>query len=241
MLGGGWLPATDALKSALATEANAGTDVAPINTICLFNGTTQVKCVSLASADFTVDTANNKLKVVKEITNDTGSNQTFDRVVLRSGTTSYFITTVSATSFPINATVRIEWELTVSGSLSASGYFNGGNVEGLVDMIIRILAGQRGAKDSLLLNRFVYLDTGVTPIAVLLGVAATRAISGTSVTASHDYANFTAGGTLRECWVLNELAASDTDSAARIAQITTTSPASVDTTMAINHSFTVTF
>jgi hypothetical protein len=241
------VPATSDFRLDILYEAFGGTAqtryLSAINTVCLSyettTGVTDRKCATLASGDYTLDLTAGKLTIKKSITNDTGSPFTYNRVALKSGTKYYFLTPVTETTLPAGSTVNITWELTVSVSVSASGAFASGDARGFRDKMLRILANQRGAKDSLFVNRFSYL-AGTT---VLLAVTPSNTKDDASykLTSTHGFQAFTASGNMDKCYILNDKRANDADTEALLLQLSPSSPIAVDTSMSISHTLTVTF
>jgi len=242
------LPETVDFKNRLRDEVSGVVGaLTRIDTLCLsyFDSATGALtdrvCVSVASDDFVVDVGAKKLRLSKSFTYGGTATVNYNRIVVKSGTVTYFVTTVVEGTLSPGASVNVVWELTLSGSVSSTGVFTSGSVDSMIAMILRALAGQRGAKDSLVISRFSYLDTGVSPVRVLLALTPSVSVDGTKVRAVHDFVNFTSSGVLTECWVLNDKRVGDADSEAVLVRLVSPARQTVDSSMSIRHLLELSF
>jgi hypothetical protein len=242
------LPETVDFRNRLRDEVSgAAGALARIDTLCLsyFDSATGALndrvCVSVAPGDFAVDVGARKLRLSKSLTYGGTTAVSYNRIVVKSGAVTYFVTTVTEGTLSPGASVSVVWELTISGSVSATGVFTSGSVDLMIAMILRALAGQRGAKDSLVISRFSYLDTIVSPARVLLALTPSISVDGMKVRAVHDFVNFTSSGVLAECWVLNDKRAGDADSEAVLVKLVNPARQTVDSSMSIKHLLELSF
>lgn len=242
------MPETVDFRNRLRDEVSgvAGA-LARIDTLCLsyFDSATGVLtdrvCIGVVSGDFVVDVGARKLRLSKSFTYGGTTAVSYNRIVVKSGTVTYFVTPVTEGTLSPGASVSVVWELTLSGSVSATGVFTSGNVDPMIAMILRALAGQRGAKDSLVISRFSYLDTSVSPARVLLALTPSISVDGARVRAEHGFVNFTSSGALAECWVLNDKRVGDADSEAVLVKLVSPTRQSVDSSMSIRHLLELSF
>jgi hypothetical protein len=242
------LPETADFRMRLRNEVSGSAGaLARIDTLCLSyldpntGALTDRVCVSVVPGDFVVDVGARRLRLSKSFTYGGATAVSYNRIVVKSGNVTYFVTTVAEGTLSPGATVNVVWELTLSGSVTGSGVFTFGSVDSMLSMILRALAGQRGAKDSLVISRFSYLDTSVSPARVLLALTPSVSVVDTRVRAEHDFVNFTGSGALAECWVLNDRRVGDADSEAVLVRLVNPSRQTVDPSMSIKHLLELSF
>jgi hypothetical protein len=242
------LPETVDFRNRLRDEVSGSVGaLARIDTLCLsyFDSATGALtdrvCVGVVPGDFVVDVGARRLRLSKSFTYGGATAVSYNRIVVKSGTVTYFVTAVAEGMLSPGASVNVVWELTLSGSVSGTGVFTSGSVDSMIAMILRALAGQRGAKDSLVISRFSYLDTGVSPARVLLALTPSISVVDTKVRAEHGFVNFTSSGALAECWVLNDKRVGDVDSEAVLVRLVNPARQTVDSSMSIRHILELSF